>query len=288
MMRTRLLLPTALAALALASCRRPSFSAPDAAVEHLTRCLQAADGEALWRYLPPSMKADLAGLMTRFGQAAEPELSAALQALVAEAARALTGQAGRLDQIPPLREKVPSQELRQLFSSSLIEALETARSTRLLGGAAKPQAALERVGPTLVKALLASLQMSRSPLVMPWRPGRHRLQFLPDGRTLAAPVDGEGGTGETLVLVEGRWLPERWLTAWHALMARADSWLSGGKASTLVGHRTQVLRLVNQTRARLRPLAGAADQTRFDSVLSSAAGTLSLAITWAVTREPAP
>jgi hypothetical protein len=285
MMDTRPL-PVALALLTALGCSRKPPPSPEAAIEQITQALQAGDGDLLWRSLPASMKGELGALMRRMGQTVDSDISRALDALVVEAAEILSGQEGRLAAIPPLREKVSSERLRGDFARTLIQALQAGGSTGLLHATHHPEQALERAGPALARVVLSALRAADSPLVTDWPPGHYHLQPLSDGRMAARREEGPDEPPRAVVRLDGRWVPERWLTDWRALMGRADPWLAGGDGSALVSHGPQILRLLNQTRARLRRLKGISDQPAFDRALSATAGTLSLAITWAITPDP--
>jgi hypothetical protein len=269
----------------ITACKSPA-PPPEAAVQALTRSLQATDGVALWQALPPSMKAQLAGVVRRFGQTVDPDVSAALQQLVVEAGQALAGQTQRLDRIEAVREKVAADQDRQLFAESLVAMLEVGGAKHLFGSAARPEEDLERAGPALLRLLVVILRASESPLLTSWPPGPYQLQPLADGRMTARPLDTAGATPEILVQVDGRWLPERWLSAWHEVAQRADRWLDGGPRSALASHHEQIVRLLNQTRARLPKVKAAADQDSFDRAVKATTGTLGLAIVWAITPEP--
>jgi hypothetical protein len=291
MKRPRVLVLSVCLSFVVLGCRPSARATPRETVEAITQAVSAADGRALWPLLPPSFKEQLAGLVDRLG-GRNPALAAVLAAAVVDASDALVGQRERLAKMQPLRDEVPTDDDRRRFAASLTDVLAASRAAHLLGQGASSREAIERGGPALLQLLVVVLRAKGSPLVTAWRPGPYRLEQLSDERVAYRRLDALDAGPELLVRVEGRWLPERWATAWRELEQRGTAWLAGGGASPLVAHRGQIELLINQTRARLRKVPAATDQETFDRALSSAGGTLSLAMIWAMTpplaEESAP
>jgi hypothetical protein len=243
----------------LVGCSRRAYDRAESTAV-LVRGLEQGDTEALWRYLPDGMKSQLATLVQRIRSQSDRRLRLAADGLVAEAAVALAAQRGRLEAFTPLREGMSPAEDRAAFARGMQAALELSSARGLLEGG-DLEGTLDRAGPALLRVLIPALRAGGSSLVVLQR-------------------GGQGALTELLVPVQGRWVPRRWVDAWKELTERADVLLDGDALNT---NTLQVIRLVNQTRARLPKLTAAADQPSFDKALSLVMGSLSLALKWAST-----
>jgi hypothetical protein len=261
-----------------AGCRGERPASPEASVAAIAEAVQASDGAALWRQVPPSMKAELAGLVARFQRQAAPTVPAALRALVTEADHVLAGERARLERLPPLQARWQDEGERRRFARALVDLIAAGASANLFGAGTRAEDSLERVGPALASFLLEALRAADSPLAARWEPGPFHCRRAGDRASCRPRKDAPG---EIMIRVDGGWWPARWAQAWTALMKDADGWL-GGADSSLLRHAPQITGLLEQSRLRLRRAQAAPDQSTFDGALSGAAGTLSLALTWTV------
>ena len=242
----------------LPACRPAPPPSAAASAEVLIRALDGNDGQALWDQLPPSMKAELADVLRDIrGQVGAP-LARVGDGFVAESARALGQQLPRLSQFGPLAGGMKSSADRQAFAEGLAGTLRHLSQAPLYG-TEDPRAIADRAGPSLLRMLIPALRIASPDLV--------------DGKSLAGQM----------VQVDGRWIPVRWSLAWQQARRRMRPLLQAGPEGPLRTNTVQIIRLVNQSRARLARLVRARDQAAFDDALSLVAGSLSLALSWAST-----
>jgi hypothetical protein len=254
--------------LLLATACRPAPSvSPTASVDALIRAVQANDGQALWDHLPRSMKAELAGLLQDLRGQMDPSLASVADRFVAEAAQVLSRQRPKLSEFAPLREGMQPGSDRLAFTDGLVGTLQRLGASSL-GQTAQAQTIVDRAGPPLLTMLLPALRAAR-----------------PDLLEFQRTIDGKA-VPEALVLVDGRWIPQRWQLAWRQVLTRSQPLRQGGPGCPLRSNVVQVIRLLNQTRARLAKLDQAGDQAAFDRALSLVAGSLSLSLKWAITPAP--
>jgi hypothetical protein len=267
-----------------AACRPAERVSAPASVDLLVRAVQGNDGQALWNHLPSSMKVELGGLLQALRRRLDPPLATVSDRLLLEAAEALSRQQALLPEFASLREGMTQSADRRAFAHGLATTLRVLAPGALALGPSdrSPERVVEDAGPPLLTMLVPALRAAGSPLLEAWRPGRYRVTPLSPGKATLVRDTGEGRTtSEVLVLVDGRWIPERWVIAWRGILKRSQALLKVGPDSPLTAHTLQIIRLVNQTRARLPRLARAGDQAAFDKALSLVAGSLSLALTWA-------
>jgi hypothetical protein len=271
-------------AVVFSGCRAaPSVSVEDS-VAALVGGVNDHDGRALWHHLPRSMKAELADLLRAVRGRTPAPLAIAGDRLVAEAAEALSRQASRMPEFAPLRAGMKTPADRQAFADGLAQTLQQLAAGVLRPGDRTDEEIVDRAGPPLMKMLVPALRATGSPLLEPWQPGGHRLTPIAGGKVRCIRQAGDGkAVSEVLVQVDGRWIPERWVHAWRQVVAAGQALVHDGGADPLRTHTVQIIRLVNQTRARLHKLRQAGDQTAFDEALSLVAGSLSLALIWAST-----
>ena len=273
-----------LVALAGTSCRQEERYSPEASVELIVRSIDKQDAEALWRYLPVSMKSEFAALVRGSRRDADPRLTAVSDLFLTEAGEALSGQESLFSEFSPLRDGMKDARDRQAFAQGLAATLRVLASRGLLGGASRIEDTLDRLGPSVLRLMVPALRASGSTLLEPWRPGPFQLTAPSAGKVTYTRRAADGrSVSAALVLVEGRWIPEQWMIAWQGIVKAAQQLLQTGPVSPLASHKLQVIRLLNQTRARLPRLAKARDQEGFDKALSLVVGSLSLAMKWATT-----